>query len=143
MEKTIILLRGCPGAGKSSLANILSECQLDYDSTFLKRNWPVISADDYFLDKDGNYIFDISQIKNAHAYCETTVAAGMKVNIPKIFVANTFTQEWEMEPYFKLAKEYGYKIFTIIVENRHESTNVHNVPPETITKMKNRFQIKL
>ena len=36
---------------------------------------------------------------------------------PEIVVSNTFTQEWEMEQYFKLAEEYGYMVFTIIVEN--------------------------
>jgi hypothetical protein len=61
----------------------------------------------------------------------------------KIVVSNTFTQEWEMEPYFELAKKYGYKVFSLIVENRHGGTNVHNVPEDKIEQMKNRFSIKL
>jgi hypothetical protein len=48
-----------------------------------------------------------------------------------------------MEPYFTLAKEYGYTVFTIVVENRHGGTNVHNVPEDKIEQMKNRFSIKL
>jgi hypothetical protein len=63
--------------------------------------------------------------------------------IPKIVVSNTFTQEWEMQPYFELAKKYGYKVFSIIVENRHEGINEHGVPEEKIEQMKNRFEIKL
>ena len=35
------------------------------------------------------------------------------------------------------------KVFSIIVENRHGGENVHNVPQETLEKMKNRFEIKL
>jgi hypothetical protein len=58
-------------------------------------------------------------------------------------VSNTFTQEWEMKPYFDLAKKYGYKVFTVIVENRHGGKNVHNVPDEALEKMRNRFEIKL
>jgi len=48
-----------------------------------------------------------------------------------------------MEEYFKLAKTYGYQVVTMIIENRHGSKNIHNVPDETIEKMRNRFQIKL
>jgi hypothetical protein len=62
---------------------------------------------------------------------------------PNIVVSNTFTQEWEMEEYFKLAKEYGYKVFTLIVENRHGGVNEHGVPAEKLEQMKDRFSIKL
>jgi hypothetical protein len=63
--------------------------------------------------------------------------------VDRIVVSNTFTQEWEMQSYFDMANEYGYKVFSIIVENRHGSQSVHNVPEETLIKMKNRFSIKL
>jgi hypothetical protein len=61
----------------------------------------------------------------------------------EIVVSNTFTQEWEMEKYYELAEEYGYKIFSIIVENRHGGINQHGVPAEKLEQMKNRFEIKL
>lgn len=65
------------------------------------------------------------------------------MNNSKIFVANTFTQEWEMEEYFKLAEQYGYQVVSLIVENRHGNKNIHSVPDETLFKMKERFQIQL
>lgn len=61
----------------------------------------------------------------------------------EIAVSNTFTQEWEMEIYFKLAEQYGYTVFTVIVENRHGGVNTHGVPEEKIEIMKNRFEVKL
>ena len=61
----------------------------------------------------------------------------------EIAVSNTFTQEWEMEVYFKLAKQYGYTVFTVIVENRHGGVNQHGVPEDKIQIMKDRFEIKL
>ena len=67
----------------------------------------------------------------------------MYSNIPTIAVSNTFTQEWEMKPYFELAKKYGYKIFTVIVENRHGGKNIHGVPDDKLEIMKNRFEFKL
>jgi hypothetical protein len=62
---------------------------------------------------------------------------------PEIAVSNTFTQEWEMEDYFKLAEKYEYKIVSLILENRHGSQNVHGVPDDKIEIMKKRFQVKL
>jgi hypothetical protein len=62
---------------------------------------------------------------------------------PHIVVSNTFTQEWEMDEYVKLAENYGYMVFTIIVENRHGGVNQHGVPVDKLEQMKNRFNIKL
>ena len=45
-----------------------------------------------------------------------------------------------MEPYFEMAKRYGYRVHTIIVENRHGSKNVHGVPDEKLQQMKDRFE---
>jgi len=62
---------------------------------------------------------------------------------PEIAVSNTFTQEWEMEDYYKLAEKYNYKVVSLIVENRHGGKNVHGVPEDKLEIMKNRFEIKL
>jgi hypothetical protein len=61
----------------------------------------------------------------------------------KIVVSNTFTQEWEMEYYFDLAKEYGYRVYSLIVENRHGGVNEHGVPEEKLVQMKKRFEITI
>jgi phenolic acid decarboxylase len=67
----------------------------------------------------------------------------MRQGIARIVVANTFTQEWEMEEYFKMAERYNYRVHTVIVENRHGNDNVHGVPEDKLVQMKNRFEIKL
>ena len=61
----------------------------------------------------------------------------------QIVVSNTFTQEWEMKPYFDMAKEHDYQVFSIIVENRHGGKNIHGVPDDKLEIMKNRFEVKL
>jgi len=60
-----------------------------------------------------------------------------------IVVSNTFTQAWEMDAYYELAKQYGYMVFTVIVENRHGGINQHRVPADKIQAMKDRFEVKL
>jgi phenolic acid decarboxylase len=67
----------------------------------------------------------------------------MKLETSRIVVANTFTQEWEMEIYYEMAERYNYRVHTVIVENRHGNENVHGVPEDKLQQMKNRFQIKL
>jgi predicted kinase len=139
MEKVLYIVRGIPGSGKSTFAKML-----------VGEDFLVCEADKYFIDKEtGEYNFDFTKIKDAHKFCQDTVETYMKDSLVndqfyrEIAVSNTFTQEWEMGPYFELAKTYGYKVFSIIVENRHEGTNQHGVPDEVLTKMRERFETKL
>ena len=129
MEKILTICRGIPGSGKSTFAKTLGGQHYE--------------ADMFFINENGEYNFDVTKIKDAHKWCQSFFETDMVLEYPKIVVSNTFTQEWEMEPYFKLTKEYGYKTFSIVVENRHGGTNEHGVPEDKIEQMKNRFSIKL
>lgn len=132
--KDLYLLRGLPGAGKSTLASIIE---------------PIFwfEADKYFEDRDGNYHFDATKLKEAHKWCLDRVKKAMSApnGFPpsRIVVSNTFTQEWEMALYFELAEIYGYRVHSIVVENRHGGINKHGVPQEKLEVMRDRFQIKL
>jgi hypothetical protein len=67
----------------------------------------------------------------------------MKDGYRTIVVSNTFTQEWEMETYYQLADALGYRVISMIVENRHGGKNLHGVPEDKLEIMKNRFEVKL
>jgi predicted kinase len=132
MSKTLILLRGLPGSGKSTAAKL-----------FQGYGWSAhYEADMYFM-VDGEYRFNPAKLKDAHGWCSSQTEKAMVDEIPMIVVSNTFTQEWEMEAYYILAKKYGYKVITLIVENRNNTKSVHSVPEASIEKMKNRFEICL
>ena len=75
--------------------------------------------------------------------CEENTTRSLENKIPKVFVANTFTMEWEMEPYFLLAKQYEYSIFVLTVENRHEGINIHGITQEQLEKMASKYKVKL
>lgn len=132
----IVLLRGIPGSGKSTLGDIILQ-------TTQSNNQDVLSADNFFNDDKGNYNFDVTKLKEAHNWCQQKCAERMKLEFSKIVVANTFTQDWEMAPYFEMADRYKYRIHTVIVENRHDGKNIHGVPEDKLEIMKNRFEIKL
>jgi predicted kinase len=134
----LFLVRGLPGSGKS---------------TFAKHIWndyAICEADQYFIDKEtSEYKFDASKLREAHEWCRNQVETRMmdhqvnKQYYPEIVVSNTFTQEWEMQAYLELAKKYGYRVTTLIVENRHGNSNIHGVPDDKLDIMRNRFEIKL
>lgn len=126
----LILIRGVVGAGKSTFAKIIAP-----DAN--------VAADDWF-DSFNQGVFDVSKLKEAHSWCKAFTEAMLKLgHSPVIAVHNTFTQEWEMKPYIDLAEKHGYRVHTIIVENRHGSDSIHNVPDETKQKMINRFEVVL
>ena len=134
MKKSLILLRGLPGSGKTTLATLLSE----------NGNYPVLSIDSYFTDgKTGEYNFDYKQNHKAYAACEEQTKQKMSDGIEKIFVDNTFVFDWEMQPYFALAKEFNYIVFSIVVEKYHENNNVHRIPQSDIEKMASKLKVKL
>jgi predicted kinase len=132
----LILLRGIPGSGKSTLGGIILQ---------QPNNNPqeILSADDFFVNDDGEYIFDGDKIKEAHNYCQFRCSERMRQGIGRIVVANTFTQEWEMKTYFEMAERYNYRVHCVVVENRHGNENIHGVPEDKLQQMKDRFQIKL
>ena len=133
-EFSLILLRGLPGSGKTTLAKILSE----------NNTYPVFSVDDYFTNEiTGEYIFNFQNNHLAYKQCEDLSRDAMKQNITKIIVHNTFTLDWELEPYFKLALEFNYNLFVVTVENYHTNKNTHGVSDEQLQKMAEKYKVKL
>lgn len=132
--KALILLRGLPGSGKSTLAEVLSENGM----------YPYYSIDDYFTDPtSGKYEFNFAENHLAYKQCELATEKSLKENVKKVIIHNTFTIEWEMEPYFKMAEKYGYKLFVLTVENRHNSTNIHHISHEQLQKMASKYKVQL
>lgn len=134
-NKKLYLIRGVSGAGKSTFARQFGDSHHEADSYFMK---------------DGEYKFDPTKLKQAHESCRSEVELAMIHNHvtygldrSDIVVSNTFTQEWEMEPYYKLAETYGYTVFSVIVENRHGGVNQHGVTEDKLEAMRNRFEVKL
>jgi len=138
----LILLRGVSGAGKSTVAELFTDAV-------------IISTDDYFL-VNGIYSFDAKSLIENHVKCQNAVEDVMKATHDFIFesltpgplkntivVHNTFTKEWEMEAYFVLADKYKYTVHTVVVENRHGSESIHNVPQDRVEAQRERFEVTL
>ena len=126
-EITLYAIRGLPGSGKTSFAKSL--------------NLNFYEADQYF-EKFNNSKFDHKLLKKAHQYCYDQVKKEL-LNGNSAIVSNTMTSKEELKEYENLAKKLNVKFVSLILENRHEGISIHNVPEETIEKMKKRFDIKL
>jgi len=129
MKKDLIIIRGIPGSGKNTFAELLGPA--------------ICTADDYFMDINGNYNFRREGLGRAHAWCQRKCELFMKRCITPTIVANTSTTEKELKPYILMAEKYGYRVFSVIVENRHFGKNLHDVPEVSLNQMKERFSIKL
>lgn len=132
--KSLILLRGLPGSGKSTLAEVLSE----------DGKYPVFSIDSFFTNKEtGEYNFEFDKNYLAYRKCEEDTSSAMEKGEPKIIVDNTFTLNWEIEPYFKLASTFDYSVFVVTVEKHHSQKNIHGISDEQIQKMADKYKVKL
>lgn len=123
----LILVRGLPGAGKSTLSRVIA------NEIFRCAR---IEADMYFV-KDGEYIFDATKLGEAHAWCLKNTREIISEGV-SVVVSNTFTTIKELKPYFDIAREFKIKPQVILCQGNYKS--VHNVPEETIEKMRNRFE---
>ena len=130
IEKALIILRGIPGCGKSTFAELIVSKE------------KICTADDYHM-VDGEYQWKPENVHAAHSWCQNKARGLMECGVSPVVIANTSTTEKEFAPYLEFAEEFGYTVFTIIVENRPGGVNTHGVPEETIKKMTDRFSIKL
>jgi predicted kinase len=133
--KRLIILRGLPGSGKSTVAK---ELQGGVPTRV------ICSADDFFV-HDGVYKFDAKLLRAAHEYCRNKAFAAMISRMSVVIIDNTNTQKWEYKDYIQFATEHGYKVETIKVGNLTDldlyySRNVHGVPREALERMAARFE---
>lgn len=122
--KTLYIVRGLPGSGKSTYAKSLGI--------------PHFEADMYFS-LDGEYKFRPWRLKQAHEWCIDQVIDTLLRTDSDVVVSNTFTTMRELTPYLEFRHVYaGLKIGVVEVKTQYES--VHGVPEATMAKMKARWQ---
>lgn len=119
--KHLFILRGVPGAGKSTLARFLAETLPDAVA---------LSADDWMF-SDGK-TYDRARLMEAHSNCESAAEEAMRFGKTHIILHNTFTEEWQFEFYLRIADYFGYRVTSLVVENRHGHPSVHVSPAENV-----------
>jgi len=126
MNGICFILRAVPGAGKSTLAKQLAG------------GYGVIcEADEFMLDKDGNYNFSPTRLGYCHAKCFDKFTNAIETKQSPVIQSNTNIKNQDISKYKSFAEEHGYTVFVITVENHHNNSSVHDVPEEKRIEMAN------
>lgn len=95
-----------------------------------------VEADTYWKRPDGKYDFNFKLLPAAYKWCYSESCRYLRYEYD-VIVSNTFTTIKEMNPYIEYAKALNHEVK--IYRCTGEYQNIHNVPQETLLKMKERF----
>jgi predicted kinase len=139
--RVCVVMRGCPGSGKSFLAK-----KIIADTVVNNEDNHILSTDNFFM-KNGRYEFDGSKLSEAHYETQKNFIKRCSAGVSPLVVDNTNMEYWEMSPYFQAAIQYEYHIEIMEPctpwkwsESKLAQNNKHNVPLESIRRMKAKYQ---
>lgn len=122
--KTLVLIRGLPGAGKMTFAQLLTAQTCDAVT---------ICADDYIACyTSGKAHSELN--KKALDWCFDQTARQMQHGTSLVVVYNTLARRVNIVVYQKLAWLHNYQFFAVEVTDNYE--NVHTVPAERVEEMR-------
>ncbi|KFQ17205.1 PREDICTED: NEDD4-binding protein 2-like 2 [Merops nubicus] len=139
-QKFLLILRGLPGSGKSTLSRFLLGQSGD---------GIVFSTDDYFRQQDG-YTYNAAHLGDAHDWNQKRAKQAMEQGRSPVIIDNTNTQAWEMKPYVEVALEKGYRVefhepdtWWKFEPEELEKRNKHGVSREKIAQMLERYEYEI
>lgn len=125
-SNVLVLMRGLPGMGKSTLCSGISEFfsleRMDWLDLFKKQTGIELSnvvqsvhfeADQWFDNGDGTTSFNGKELPLAHLSCLMRTTDAMHELVRIILVSNTFVDQNEMDMYFGVAKSCKYSVITV------------------------------
>lgn len=120
----LYILRGIVGSGKSTFAKSLNIYHVEAD---------------FFHMRNSKYDWKPENMKNAHEWCYNQVVQALTFGMD-VVVSNTFTQVWEFQKYIDFCESFVPKIPYTVIACKNDYRNIHNVPVDTIQKMKERWE---
>jgi predicted kinase len=134
MVKTLTLMQGIPGSGKTTVAAQLSSAT----------GAAIFSTDDFWLMASGVYDYDPNRIAEAHQWNQREVAKAMAAEeYSNIIIDNTNIKREHIEPYRVLANIFGYEVRVVRVDvpvniailRQFGRSDERQVPEDVIRKM--------
>ncbi|KAJ8716572.1 hypothetical protein PYW07_003199 [Mythimna separata] len=143
-NRTLILMRGVPGSGKSYLARQLVDMMVGASPNNYKTH--ILTTDDYFMVR-GQYQYDKYKLSDAHSWNHNRARNAITSGLSPVIIDNTNIELWEMEPYLKEGVKNGYIIQVVEAKtpwakkaSQLARKNVHNVPMVNIKRMLDNYR---
>ena len=156
-QRVLVILRGVPGSGKSTIAHniydtVSNGCALSDVGVVRIYSAVICSTDDVCtMLNGGKYKFDPTRLGLYHSINQSVAHACMKQGIDCVIIDNTNIKHRDYEQYVATAQIYGYTIVkykvgvtdftnfpTLADDYRHRNT--HGVPLNTILRMGASFE---
>ncbi|KAJ8723402.1 hypothetical protein PYW08_003314 [Mythimna loreyi] len=143
-NRTLILMRGVPGSGKSYLARQLVDMMIGASPNNYKTH--ILTTDDYFMVR-GQYQYDKYKLSEAHSWNHNRARNAITAGLSPVIIDNTNIELWEMEPYLREGVKNGYIIQVVEPKtpwakkaSQLVRKNVHNVPIVNIKRMLDNYR---
>lgn len=147
MTKTMTILRGLPGSGKSTYCRNRWFHLTPADWATAGWDTVSVSADHFFEDPaTGDYNYDPTKIGLAHATALCHLIDAVTRGVETIVVDNTHVQAWEWAVAMKLGETHGYTVEVVDLFDGGKTNeelaerNTHRVPLEVIRAMRAKWQ---
>ena len=130
-RRTLFVVRGHPGSGKSSVGLLLAP-----GACYAADDWFDIEA--HKNRKTYAEFYDPNLLDLAHRWCRDRVEQAMICSMPRIAVTNVFRKRSEISIYRAIAEDRGYTVVVVRCENDFE--NVHGVPAKRVANIKSTME---
>lgn len=133
--KTLLIISGISGSGKSALAETLKWMMQTPDDSAIEseKRCEICTADDFFM-VDNEYKFNPAKLGEAHTQCRSKFNSAIGQGVELVILANTTTETKHANPYINYAEQNGYTVSWLMVVPHHSGQNQHNVPSSTVSR---------
>ena len=135
-KKELILVRGLPGSGKSTLGAYLG----GQKPGSIEKPPTLVESDMYFM-LNGQYAWTRAMLSLAHSWCRAESFRRLRF-LDRVVVANVFAKRDQILPYIEQARQLKCQVWLIEPEGNRLSVeelaarNTHGVPLQRIQEMK-------
>lgn len=126
-------MRGVPGSGKSTKRQQILDLCKEYNISC-----GYGSADDFMVNKNGEYHFDFKKLDKCHRDCADIVYGLLENDYEVVILDNTNLVKSIYTKYVLKAKNHGYKVYQLNCNGGYKS--IHNVPESSMERMRSKYE---
>lgn len=130
---TLYIIRGCSGSGKSTFSQEMCAAFGGIR----------IEADMYMYNEKGEYDWQASKLKAAHAWVYSRISSFMSQAMGPLILSDTNVKHRDLQVYLDLAAKNNYRVVSLVVENRHGNSSIHDVPEKTLRRQESALRQSL